>query len=110
MDHPPQNRPPRSRVDLRESRGDPTDPSYFTLYRLDESHLAQSDGLVIGRFLRLLLERARSLSYACDEAWDIAIEALANGAAREDILRVAEDMARLGCPNATQLRDRANGM
>jgi hypothetical protein len=58
----------------------------------------------------VLLDRARSLSYACDEAWDVAIEALTNGATREDILRVAENMARLGCPNATQLRERANGM
>jgi SIR2-like protein len=86
----------------------PATLQHYTLYRLNESHLAQSHSLLIGRFLRLLLERAQSLSYACDEAWEVAIEALANGAARQDILRVAENMARLGCPNATQLRDRAN--
>lgn len=88
----------------------PATIQHFTLHRLDESHLAQSHGVLIGRFLRVLLDRARSLSYACDEAWDVAIEALTNGATREDILRVAENMARLGCPNATQLRERANGM
>jgi hypothetical protein len=88
----------------------PATLQHYTLHRLVESHLAQSHGVVIGRFLRVLLDRTQSLSYACDEAWDVAIEALTNGAVREDILRVAENMARLGCPNATQLRDRAKGM
>jgi hypothetical protein len=82
----------------------------YTLHRIDGSHLAQSHGVVIGRFLRILFDRAQSLSYACDEARDVAIEALTNGAVREDILRVAEHLARLGCPNAKQLWDRANEM
>ena len=51
----------------------------------------------------------QSLAHVCDDVYDLAVTALDNGALREDILGVAEDMARLRCLNATELRDKANG-
>jgi hypothetical protein len=86
----------------------PSRLQHNTLYRLHESHLATSHGAIIGRYLRVLLDKAQSLAHACDEAFDIANEALNNGASRDDVLKVAESLARFGCGKATQLRDRAN--
>jgi hypothetical protein len=59
---------------------------------------------------RVLLSRAQSLAHACDEAFDIASEALANGASKADVLTVAEHLARFGCGKAAQLRDKGNGL
>jgi hypothetical protein len=39
--------------------------------------------------------------------FEVALKALAHGAAPDDVLHVAEDMARLGCTNARKLRAQA---
>ena len=87
----------------------PSTLQYYTLYRLRESHLAESHGSVMGRYLRILLSRAQSLAHACDEVFALATDALTHGAERDDVRNIAEAMARLACPNAGQLRDKANG-
>jgi hypothetical protein len=88
----------------------PSTPEHFTLYRLHESHLAASNGATMGRYLRVLLSRAQSVAYSCDEAFDMASEALAHGASKDDVLAVAEHLARFGCEKAGQLRDNANAL
>ena len=93
---------------LEVAAATPTALQHFTLHHLQRSHLARSHGVVMGRFLRVLFERGQSLAHACNEAETIAFEALDNGATREDMLHVAESLARLGCPRASELRIRAN--
>jgi hypothetical protein len=95
---------------IDEVNATPSTLDHYSLHRLHESHLAASNGATIGRYLRVLLSRAKLLTHACDEVFDIATEALVNGASKEDILAVAEHLARLGCEHATQLRDNANGL
>lgn len=87
----------------------PSTPGHHILYRFTESGLAVSHGAPFGRYLRVLLKHAKSLDHRCEDVYDLAIAALANGADRKDILSIAEDMARLGCPQATDIRDRARG-
>jgi hypothetical protein len=75
----------------------PASLQHFTLYRLGESTLPSSNWGTIGKYLLALLRAAQNLSYACDEAVQLALKALAGGALREDILAVADELTRLEC-------------
>lgn len=50
------------------------------------------------------------LAHSCDEAFDMASEALTDGASKDDVLAVAEHLARFGYEKAGRLRDKAHAL
>jgi hypothetical protein len=59
--------------------------------------------------LRGLLANVHAISWDSGEVMEIAKEALNHGAMPADMLAVAEDMVRLGCVGADELRRLAGG-
>jgi hypothetical protein len=86
----------------------PTSLSHLVFYSLHESGIADTHGPDIGRFLRALLQRLTSVIYDTGEVAMLVSAAADHGADRADLLAIAQEMARLGCTGASELRDRAN--
>lgn len=82
---------------------------HFTFYRLDQSGLATSHAAEMGRLLRAVLHSVEGVDYDTGELLSLATSAFEGGAAREDLLVVADDMARLGIAGADQLRAMIDG-
>ena len=58
----------------------------------------------MGRLLRHLLSSLQNIDYGCDNVFNLAKAALEGGASRDDLLVIADSMARLGCNQARELR------
>lgn len=82
----------------------PTTVDHYTFYRLDQSELGASHGAEIGRMLRGLLHAVQAVDYDTGEVLKLATAAFEGGAAAEDLLAVADELARLGVWGADQLR------
>ena len=82
---------------------------HFTFYRLRKSGVPKSNGRDTGRLLRGLMANLNTMLYDSDEVLELATLALGHGAEPNDLLAVADDMARLGCHGAEQLRSLATG-
>lgn len=74
---------------------------------LDKSAVAEIDGRATGRLLAGLLKRMGRHIYASETVSKVAQNCLDHGANPDDIVAVAEEMARLGCDGAEELRNLA---
>jgi hypothetical protein len=81
---------------------------HFTLYRLKECGLAESHGVAIGRLLADLLPHVTEVRHDTGELFDLAAGALAGGADRADVRRIAAEMLRLGLVDGERLRRMAD--
>jgi hypothetical protein len=86
----------------------PTTLDHLVFYRLHDAEVGRRNGLEIGRLLRGLLPLLNAVTHDFGEVADLANQAADHGAEHADLLVIANEMARLGCPGAAQLRDRAN--
>ena len=77
---------------------------HSTFYRLNQSELPASHADAIGRLLRRLLHAVQAVDYDTGELLALATAALEGGAKKEDLLAVAEEMARLGIQGAEELK------
>ena len=82
---------------------------HFTFYRLEQSGLATSHAVEMGRLLRAVLHGVEGVDYDTGELLSLATSACEGGAAKEDLLALADDMARLGIAGADQLRTMIEG-
>jgi hypothetical protein len=76
--------------------------------RLEQSGLAESHGARIAQLLSALLPHVTELRYDTGELFDLAASALANGADREHVRRIAGQMLRLGFLDGERLRRMAD--
>jgi len=93
-----------SEVVDRIATAPPQHVDHFTFYRLDQSGLATSHASQIGRLLRRLLQATQAIDYDTGELLKLAKAAFQGGAAKEDLLVVADEMARLGLAGAAELK------
>lgn len=96
------------RVVDRIVQSPPSSLDHFTFHRLRKSGIAKRHGPEIGRLLRGLLVGLAKVGFDTGEVAELATEAADHGASREDLLAIADDMARLGCAGAAALRARAS--
>lgn len=100
----------RSKIDTVINRLLQVTPSkldHFTFYRLNESGLAQTHGPEVGRVLRGLLRELTAINFDSGEVAELANRAAEHGASQDDLVAIADDMARLACSGAATLRERA---
>jgi hypothetical protein len=81
---------------------------HFTLYRLKQCGLAESHSAAIGKLLADLLPHVTEVRYDTGELFDLAAGALAGGAERADVRRIAAGMLRLGLMDGERLRRMAD--
>jgi len=77
---------------------------HLTLYRLKQCGLAESHSAAIGRLLADLLPHVTEVRYDTGELFDLAAGALAGGADRANVQRIAAEMLRLGLMDGERLR------
>jgi len=82
----------------------PSKINHFRFYHLRHAGLAAFAGVQTGKLLRVLLGAAQTVEWDTGEVHDLALTALSNGGTRDDLLSVANDMARLGCSGAESVR------
>lgn len=78
----------------------------FALYRLHDENIAATNPRSTALLLRYIVRSYQRIGYACSWIGDIALQALDNGAPRDVLRDIAEEMARLGCPNAAVVAER----
>jgi hypothetical protein len=81
---------------------------HFTLYRLKQCGLAESHSAAIGKLLADLLPYVTEVRHDTGELFDLAAGALAGGADRADVRRIAAEMLRLGRMDGERLRRMAD--
>ena len=86
----------------------PATLDHFMFYRLHQARVAEENGQQIGRLLRNLLPQLTAVNFDFGEVAELANQAADNGAERDDLRVIANEMARLGCAGATELLNRAN--
>ena len=89
-------------------KGNFQDVIRFLASALKQCGLAESHGAVIGQLLAGLLSHVTEVRHDTGELFDLAAGALAGGADRADVRRIAAEMLRLGLIDGERLRHLAD--